>query len=84
MPDRRTALLTAAQMVEADRLTLASGCCDTALIENAGRPVAQDIMQCWTQRPVLMLCGPGSGDGFVVARRLAAADAPLRVASLVP
>jgi NAD(P)H-hydrate repair Nnr-like enzyme with NAD(P)H-hydrate epimerase domain len=56
----RTALLSAAQMARADRLTLASGISGNALMENAARPVAQSIMQRWTPQPVSVLCGPGN------------------------
>ncbi len=80
----RTALLTAAQMAEADRLTVACGIAEIALMENAGRPVAREIERRWSPRPVVVLCGPGSngGDGFVAARRLAGNDWPVRVALL--
>jgi len=86
MLDCSVALLSTTQMVQADRLTVASGIGAVALMENAGRPVAQAIMDRWSPRPVLVLCGPGSngGDGFVAARRLAEADWPVRVALLVP
>lgn len=84
--DYGTALLSTAQMGQADQLTVDFGISETVLMENAGRPVAFAIMQRWTPRPVLVLCGPGNngGDGFVVARHLAQADWPVRVALLVP
>jgi NAD(P)H-hydrate epimerase len=80
------ALFTVAQMAQADRLTVESGISAEALMENAGWPVAHAIMQRWTPRSVLVLCGPGNngGDGFVAARHLFEANWPLRVASLVP
>jgi NAD(P)H-hydrate epimerase len=86
MPGYPTALLSTAQMAEANRLTVTAGIDANALMEDAGRPVATAIMQRWTPRPVLVLCGPGSngGDGFVVARYLAQSHWPVRVALLVP
>jgi ADP-dependent NAD(P)H-hydrate dehydratase / NAD(P)H-hydrate epimerase len=81
---RRHALLTPLQMGEADRLTIAGGVAGIALMEKAGRGVADAISRRWPPRPLVTLCGPGNngGDGFVAARALAERGWPARVALL--
>jgi len=69
-------VLTAGQMREADRRTIEEiGVPAAVLMENAGTAVARLIEERFPQaRRPAVLCGRGNngGDGFVVARRLAA------------
>ena len=69
-----TALLSNAEMYEADRLAIAGGIPGIDLMERAGLACALAIRRRWRAGPVCVLCGPGNngGDGFVIARVLAA------------
>ncbi|HEY3919092.1 MAG TPA: NAD(P)H-hydrate dehydratase [Stellaceae bacterium] len=78
------AVLTPAEMNAADRAAVAAGAAEIALMEAAGRAVADAVSRRWSPRPVVVLCGPGNngGDGFVAARHLAAQGWPVRLALL--
>jgi NAD(P)H-hydrate epimerase len=70
-------------MGEADRRAAAAGIPGVALMDNAGRAIAREIVARWPPRPAIVLCGPGNngGDGYVVAIALRAAGWPVRVAA---
>jgi ADP-dependent NAD(P)H-hydrate dehydratase / NAD(P)H-hydrate epimerase len=76
-------LLTNAEMGEADRLAIEGGVAGIALMENAGRAVA-DVVAARTEpgATIAIVAGPGNngGDGFVAARLLAARGFAVRLA----
>lgn len=66
-------ILTNREMRRADAAAVAAGTPSLALMENAGRAVADAIAARFTPCRTVVLCGPGNngGDGFVAARLLA-------------
>ncbi len=68
----------------ADKAAERLGATAATLMERAGVAVAAAMRVRFSPRPVLVLCGAGNngGDGYVVARTLAEAGWPVRVAAL--
>jgi ADP-dependent NAD(P)H-hydrate dehydratase / NAD(P)H-hydrate epimerase len=83
---RSVALLTTAQMAEADRRTIAAGMPGIDLMERAGEAVARAVLHTKgvSGRPVHVFCGPGNngGDGLIAARILRDHGLPTRVGLL--
>jgi hydroxyethylthiazole kinase-like uncharacterized protein yjeF len=75
-------ILTVAEIAAADQAAIAAGTPGYTLMQRAGGAVAAAVLERWTQRPIVVLCGPGAngGDGFVAAQALAAAGWSVTVA----
>ena len=80
----RTALLTPAQMAQADQAAAQHGQPGPALMDAAGRAVARAVMRHTRPCRVLVLAGPGNngGDGYVAARLLRQQGWPVRLTAL--
>ncbi len=79
-----SAILSVAEMYRADKAAAEHGVPGVALMENAGRAIAETVRARHQPCPAVVLCGPGNngGDGFVAARYLAAAGWSVRLALL--
>ena len=77
-------VLTAEEMRAAEAEAVAAGTSVDALMERAGKAAAEAIWRYAGPLPALVLCGPGNngGDGYVIARELAARGVAVRVAAL--
>ena len=80
----RRELLFVEEMYRADAAAAAAGVPSLSLMEAAGTAVAGALRRRWRPRRLAVLCGPGNngGDGYVVARLLAARGWPVRVFAL--
>lgn len=80
----KSEILTVEQSFAADRYAAKNGVSFLALMENAGRAVADEAVKRWSPRKTLVLCGPGNngGDGLVAARYLKKYGWDVRVAVL--
>ncbi|MEQ9121931.1 MAG: NAD(P)H-hydrate epimerase, partial [Alphaproteobacteria bacterium] len=77
-------ILTVAESYAADAFATAHGIPGVELMANAGAGIASAIRERWAPRSTVVLAGPGAngGDGWVVARLLAEAGWPVRLALL--
>ncbi|MEZ5823469.1 MAG: NAD(P)H-hydrate dehydratase [Geminicoccaceae bacterium] len=77
-------LLSNAAATSVDRSAMEGGIPGIELMENAGRGIVRELFRRYAPRRVVVLCGPGNngGDGYVVARRLAAVGIEVETACI--
>ena len=77
-------LLSVEQMSQADQLAIDGGTPGLALMERAGKAVADHAARLAGDRPIVVLSGPGNngGDGYVAARHLHERGYRVRIAAL--
>lgn len=77
-------ILTAAAMRAAEQRVIDAGTRVEALMDRAGHAATEALWYFGGGVPALVLCGPGNngGDGYVIARCLAARKTPVRVAAI--
>jgi len=78
-------VLTVAEMRAAEQALIDGGETVSSLMERAGKGAVDWVWRVAAGRPVTMLCGPGNngGDGYVIARELAARGANVTVVAPV-
>ncbi len=79
-------VLTVAQMRAAEHALIDAGDSVGSLMERAGNGAGDWVHRLAAGRPVTVLCGPGNngGDGYVIARHLAARGGPVQVVAPLP
>lgn len=82
---KRLEVLSVEEMYAVDQSAINADLTHEMLMENAGVAVSEEIQRHWPATNTIILCGPGDngGDGWVIARQLANAGWPVKVASLV-
>lgn len=79
-------IITVEEMRRIDAACARAGVSTRTLMENAGRAVAQAVIERFEPQPTAVLCGPGNngGDGWVAARILREHGWPVWVETLAP